>query len=461
MKKFILVAVALAFFAAPALANTDGVYLTATQPSEVLAGDTTFFDVTIWNNQSDAQWFSLASYPSDWISFEGGATSLIISGYSQRTFRVGVSPPEDARGIRYGYTIAAIGEETGRSTVDVVIPVQQRYTGVLLTDFFVSCSECSGETEFVATLKNVGNIDLKNLNLEFSAGQYSKSITIETLAPGEEKTISSKFLVDKWKPGNYDASAKLSSSYGSGFKSSKFSVMEIKKITATKSSQKNFWGSTIYTRIRNDGNVDDYAEVSSEKTNDLFVAVYPTEKPSSITGNALTWYAVLKPGEEKTISYSQVFWPIPFAGLFSLIALAYGYMLATAIDIRKNLLGRGENLGVSLSVKNNGSNADGVVVRDLVPSSFNVIPSFETSKPIMRKIAGGTELLWRLGTVKKGDEVVLHYKIKASAGSAGPLPKAVLRAKRGMNAVQKTSNFVVVPKIMGAQAQKLKVSVVE
>jgi len=459
-KLSVFAALALAFFSAPALAET-GVFLTATQPSEVLAGDTTFFDVTIWNNQSDGQWFSLAAYPSDWLSFDGGLTSIFIGGYSQRTFRIDVSPPIDARGIRYGYTITAMGEKTGRSTVDVVVPVQQRYAGALLTDFSVSCSECRDFVEVGASVKNVGNINLENINFAFSSGKYTKNIVLEKLQQGEEKTVSAKFLVEKWNPGSYDASVKFSSQYGSDYKTEKFSVPQIKLITTSKSVQKNFWGSTVYAIVRNDGNVEDYTEVNSEKTNDLFVAVYPIEKPSSITGNALTWYAVLKPGEEKTISYSQVFWPIPFGGLFALLLAGYGYMFATAIEIRKSLLGRGENLGVSISVKNKGADADGVVVRDVVPSSFSVIPAFETSKPIMRKTSEGTELLWRLGTVKKGDDVMLHYKIKSSGSAGGALPKAVLRCKRGLSPMQKTSNFVVVPKVPGAQPKKLKVSVVE
>ncbi len=459
MKKFILTLLTVAFLAAPAFAE-EGIFLTATQPSEVLAGDSTFFDVIIWNNQSDVQWFSLALYPSDWVSIEGGTSALFVSGYSYKTFRVTVSPPVDARGINYVYTISANSEKNGRSIVDVVIPVQQRYTGVILTDFSTSCSECRDSIELSATVKNVGNTELSNLNIVFSAAQYSKTTAIEKLLPGEVKTISAKYLTAKWNPGSYDASAKLSGAGSSEFKTAKFSVPEIKKITTTKTVQQNFWGSTVFITSRNDGNVNDNAQVQADKSSP-FIAVYPQEKPSAITGNALAWYASLSPGQEKTIAYSQVFWPIPFGGVIAVLLAAYGYMLATAIEIRKNLLGRGENLGVSISVKNKGTNADGVVVRDLVPANFSVIPSFETSKPIMRKISEGTELLWRLGTVKKGDEVMLHYRLKTSGPLGGPLPKAVLRCKRGLSPIQKTSNFVVVPKIPGAQAQKVKVSVVE
>ncbi len=460
MKKFVLALLAFIFFSAPALAE-NGVFLTSTQPSEVLAGDTTFFDVTIWNNQSDGQWFSLAVYPSDWISIEGGTSALFVGSYSSRTFRVSVSPPEDARGIRYVYAVSATGDNISPASVNVVVPVQQRYTGIMLTGFSLSCAECGSEVELMANVKNVGNTDLNNIDIAFTAGQYTKTSSIELLRQGEEKIISAKFLTSRWNPASYDASVKLTSQFGSDFKTQKFSVPEVKKITTTKYSQKNFWGSTIYTTVRNEGNIDDFAEVASEKTDSPFIAVYPQDKPSSITGNALTWYAPLAPGEERTIAYSQIFWPIPFGGLFAILLAGYGYMLATAIEISKSILGRGSVLGISLHVKNKGSDADGVVVRDIVPSNFSVIPEFETSKPIMRKTGDGTELLWRLGTVKKGDDVMLHYKIKSSSPSGGALPKAVLRCKRGLSPMQKTSNFVVVPRVPGAQPQKMKVVVEE
>ncbi len=459
MKNFFLLALTLAFFSAPALAE-DGVFLTAAQPAEVLAGDSTFFDVTIWNNRSESEWFSVSAYPADWISLEGGVSALFLGAYDYRTFRVSVAPSIDARSARYIYTISAQSEKSGRSSVDVAVPVQQRYTGVLLTDFSASCSSCSDSVELSAVVKNVGNVDLQEANVIFSAGGYAKAVQIESMRQGEEKTIRAKFLTGFWEPKEYFASAKLESKFGSDYKSLKFSVSEVKKITSTKYSQKTLLGTTVYITLRNEGNVPDTASTIADKS-DLLVAVYPESKPSSITGNALTWYAALAPGEERTISYSQIFWPIPFGSLFALLLAGYGYMLATAIEIRKSILGRGSVLGISLHVKNKGSDADGVVVKDIVPSNFSVIPEFETSKPIMRKTADGTELLWRLGTVKRGDDVMLHYKIKSSSPSGGALPKAVLRCKRGLSPMQKTSNFVVVRRVPGAQVQKVKVVVEE
>lgn len=460
MKKFVLIALAFVFFAAPALAD-GSVYLTATQPSEVLAGESTFFDATIWNNQSDSDWFSLSLYPSDWTSISEGTTALFVGGYDYKTFRVDVSPPADARGIRYVYTVSAQGQKAGKASVDVVVPVQQRYSGVMISDFSTSCLECKDSVEVQAVVKNVGNADLKDLVVVLSAGQYTKNFDIESLRQGEEKTISTKFLTGQWEPGTYDASAKLSSGAGTDYKTAKFSVVENKFISTTKSSQKNFWGSTVYLTIRNDGNVNDNAEISSEKINDFFVALQPSVKPSSVTGGVLTWYASLAPGEEKTFVYSQVFWPVPFGAVFSILIAIYAYSIATAIEIRKLILGKGNALGISLQIKNKGSDADGVIVRDVVPPNFSVIPLFETVKPIMRKIAEGTELIWRVGNVKKGDERVLHYKIKPNGPVSGALPTAVLRGRRGISYLQKTSNYAVLPRVQGAQPQKLKVVVEE
>lgn len=459
MKKFVLAALTFLIFAAPALAE-DGLFVTATQPSEVLAGESTFFDVTIDNKVEEADWYSLSIYPSDWVSIEGGTSALFLGAYDKKTFRVNVNPPVDARGINYIYSVSANGRKLGAST-GVIVPVKQRYRSLLLTDFSVSCSECSDFIELTAKVKNVGNIEIENLNFLISAGQYSKSVGLEKLEQGEEKTVSVKFLVGSWSPGNYDASVKLTSNAGSDNKRAQFSVPVQSRIISTKYSQKNFLGSTVYLIVKNEGNVQSTTDVLSEKISDPFVAVYPVDRPSSATGGILTWYATLAPGEQRTYVYSQVFWPIPLGGFLVVLGAAYAYVIATAIEIRKAIFGKAGVFGVSLQVKNRGPATDGVVVKDVVPATFSVIPSFETLKPIMRRVAEGTELIWRVGTVGKGEERVLHYKIKPVGPASGALPKAVLRGRRGMSYLQKTSNFVPVPHVPGAREQKLKVVVEE
>ena len=459
MKKIFFAFALLFSMAVPAFAEDGNITILATQPSEVLAGDSTFFTVDIINYFSGTDYFSISVYPSDWTSIEDGISSFRLSSGEKRSLKIFVSPPIDARASRYVYTIEIRKEDGERSKKDVVVSVQQRFQSLLLADASLSCNECKDSVNVYASVKNVGNTPVKNAKLVFSVGNYKKTVEVQKIFQGEEKTLSQNFLIYGWAPKTYTATVEMA---GPSYDSRKidFSVPAVKKISTKRTSVNSWWGSTAYITLLNEGNTEDSAQVNSEGIQSPLFAVYPNNKPSSITGNALTWYATLKPGESAIYSYSQVFWPLPFGVLFALVASVYGYFAMTAIEIRKYILGRGEILGVSLRIKNRGRTADGVIVRDVVPHEFSVVPAFETLKPIMRKISDGTELIWRIGSVQKGEETVLHYKIKSS-GSGSPLPPAQLKALRGESRVAAKSNFAVARRVPGAQAQQVIVSGVE
>ena len=89
-----------------------------------------------------------------------------------------------------------------------------------------------------------------------------------------------------------------------------------------------------------------------------------------------------------------------------------------------------------------------IVVRDIIPSSFELIKSFETIKPIKKEKENEIELIWKIRTMKPGEERVLHYKLKPKIGIIGSisLPKAIMECYLEEKRVVKKSNS---PKIKG------------
>ena len=94
---------------------------------------------------------------------------------------------------------------------------------------------------------------------------------------------------------------------------------------------------------------------------------------------------------------------------------------------------------------------------DVVPEEFILSGSFETLKPIVRKIGSGTEMIWRLGTIKRGEERLLHYKIKPRGIVTGEhsLPSAHLTARKGANTITTISNHANID--MGTGPSRIRV----
>jgi hypothetical protein len=70
-----------------------------------------------------------------------------------------------------------------------------------------------------------------------------------------------------------------------------------------------------------------------------------------------------------------------------------------------------------------------VLVRDFVPAVAMVVERFDTLRPMLRKVAGGTEVVWKIDSLGPGDERVLTYRIKPVVDIVGvlKLPKAYVR----------------------------------
>ncbi len=108
------------------------------------------------------------------------------------------------------------------------------------------------------------------------------------------------------------------------------------------------------------------------------------------------------------------------------------------------MLKKGKEVSVSLHVKNMMRGMENVVVKDTIPSGLQLARGFETMKPLIRKITGGTELVWRIGSLKPQEERVVHYTLRPTETHGSiPLPSAVAKATFKDKTVLRKSNIVI------------------
>ena len=143
----------------------------------------------------------------------------------------------------------------------------------------------------------------------------------------------------------------------------------------------------------------------------------------------------LSPGEEYRIIYEVSVWNVVLVFSILIVILVYLFTQIFKVDIKKSYrarkpLTKESEVCVTLEVKNRGrKEIKNVVVVDYVPSIMKVVEKFETLRPMIRKIRGGTQLVWKLGTLSPGDERIITYRVKPIVDILGTirLPKAYIK----------------------------------
>jgi hypothetical protein len=161
------------------------------------------------------------------------------------------------------------------------------------------------------------------------------------------------------------------------------------------------------------------------------------------------WRTSLQPNESISVSYSEIYWPTYVLIIAVVGALMFVYWQSTAFTFSKNIIGKtrfksGKDISVSLNLKSRRKGIDRVAIRDVVPSNFSIVSKFETVKPLIRKIANGVELIWKLGGLNPNEERVLHYTIRPDAEFSKKvnLPSALAKATNEKGLTLKHSNKV-------------------
>ena len=219
-----------------------------------------------------------------------------------------------------------------------------------------------------------------------------------------------------------------------------FVVQQFENPTAQKSVKFGILTQDIFLKVRNDGNAPVNASTSETVPVFLKTFINMIDKPDSeqtVGSNVIyTWlFYNLQPGEEKTIEYQINLWQIVLIIVLIIIAVADAFTYDFTIrNIKKHKLfgplAGTKEVTITLEVRNRTRHPiHDVSIRDFLPSFATVIDKFETVKPLIRKVAGGTEIIWKFDTLRSMDDRVLTYRIRPTMEILGEikLPKAVIR----------------------------------
>lgn len=444
----LLIITVFAFFAAAGFANSIAVSIDC--PKEVLAGDSITAKVTI-ENQGINDLFSIFSLGipevNNWIRIDKDVIKL-NSGESG-AIDISISPPKDAEAGTYSYdiTIDSMNSKQ-RIEKEIIFIVRKRTVNGVIKDFSMDCIQCKENIGVSFSIKNAGTSDLENVKAVVKAGGQQREFPLDNMGPGKDKGVKTTFSLKNIKPDRYKLNIDL---YGNGKKldseEKEFIIPVIEGIDIDKDVSSNILGNFIRIKAVNRGNGEDKIEIKSEVLGEWWAAFIGPE-PYLKEGGEWTWKSLLKPGESTEIVYREFYWPIPIVFVAIIIAVLYLYVSMTSMSLTKSIINirGGSEVSISLRIRNRGRDVEKIVVRDIIKPVFSVLSSFESLKPIARKTAVGTELLWKIDKIKHNEERVLHYKLKARVGVKNnmKLPASRLSGQSGERQVILSSNKPVI-----------------
>lgn len=266
--------------------------------------------------------------------------------------------------------------------------------------------------------------------------------SVDSLPSTSVKKISNTYIFNKYaSPGTYyvETIIKDETNFLKGYKlSDPITVNEVNKLVKEKSVQYGLISQTITLTVKNEGNVvasNFYVtETVPQFVKNLFYPQIEPDKEETKDIRVIYYWHVdmLTPGQEISIKYEirSISIVIVLILLILFVMIAFRYVFSPKIVKRARHFGaltREKEVVVSIEAKNNSRHEiKDAIVRDFVPSIATVVERFETLKPSVRKTEGGTELIWRLESLKPFEERVITYRIKPVVDIAGTLklPKA-------------------------------------
>ena len=426
---------------------------TVSSEPDIFAGDTSTFEATI-SNAGAQDWFSLSVFPTDWVRLESPSVKVPSGG--SFSIKVYINPPENTRSGIYDLKLyVAKGAE--KVEVPFQVSVKQRTTAALIENFVSNCAICKDSINVSMKVENVGNSDIKDAKLSLKLGSQEKTIEIGDLNATKSVDVTESFSLDGMTPGSSNVIALLTGNdMNLDVETKSFEIAAIDNIDVEREVSSFLFGNKVTLTATNKGNIVKEARITSTVSQYYWI-VYSGPQADE-QGAEWAWKRTLKPGESTEITYSEFVWPIPVIIIIIIIGAIYGYLQATALAVGKRVHHVAGEYAVSIFVKNRGQNAEDVVVRDIIPAHFALSGTFESLKPIAKKTSFGTELFWKMGHVKRGDEVILHYRMKPIGGIRGTvqLPAAGAKARRGQKSF---FAYSVKPVITGVMTEQPKLRV--
>jgi hypothetical protein len=410
MNKNLVFSVVFALFVFSSFVGAVDFEVDVDNPTQIFAGSTDFVKVSVTNLGLE-RWFTVSEFSSPEISrwFTKVDLTYKLTSGETKDFIFEITPNKETKATNYGYKfIIRAGDEKIEKDVRTEV-LKRTYSGII-SDVEPSCTDCRENVDIKVTIKNTGTGILSDLDLIFDVGGKTMKVPVGSLNQGESIEKIQNFEVDKSQPGKYTADVQL---YIDGKLADQvtelYNVPVYHQLDMNRDILHTPIGAFVTLKAINNGNSVDKAVFDDSVESEWWVS-YLGPSPES-TGESWTWFATLLPNQEGEVSYVLLYWPVPILVVLLIGGAVFSFLHLTGVNIDKGIFKSGDEVKVSLRVKNRGGVLEGAVVRDVVPNSFIIPKDFGTLKPIIRKTARGTELLWRVGNMHAGEERIVNYVI--------------------------------------------------
>ena len=462
MKKVVLIAIFSLFFILPAVMADVSVKL-STDNMIGYAGETSSIDVTVNNNGAAMDTFSISVWPQQYFGITTTLDKYLVTlnANSEEKVQLKFDIAMDAEEITPVFSITAksITNASVSDTQSFYLTVVRK-TNVYIKDIKLEKYTLNPEetAKIETVVINIGDTSSGKYYLETTIKKANNLIkkfddTLEGIAPLSTAQISKSYTFGKYDPpGTYAIQSVLKDSTDKTI-SSKATNLEIKAVNKTcnellsditKSTKYNFFWITTTLTIKNEGNVPTQSCDVTESVPSFVKTLFSPEiEPKSATQaeGRVVYSWLISPIEtgpinnKRIIKYSFDLWRI------WLTVLIVGVIIYTAFKLfykptivkrhsHEGPITRDKEILVSLDVRNRTKHEiRDVEVRDVVPSIARVVERFDTLAPRTKTSEIGTELRWKIDSLKPREERVLTYRIRPVVEVTGSLnlPEAKVR----------------------------------
>lgn len=419
------------------------------------SGESVIVDVTVQNNQNSQDRFSISVFylQNPGIAVIPERTSIDVGENSNSTFKLYFYASDCVEELRTLVTLNV------KSLLHGDVQDSKNLNLNTVRNFSVCIYETGIDKFIISPLETLKtSVKLKNptaalsppIVLETSILKDTQVIEkfedrIETVPANSMKQIDHNYTFSKYTPaGSYYVKFTLKYTSDVVLESKKidFRVTELPSNVVKEENVKwGFFTQTMIIKVRNEGNTNSSGfYVTAEIPTFMRPFFFPKLKPTGeeTIGNKIVfnWYIEgLAPAEERSIVYdvSTVNSLLIIIALIAFVMYSFKYIFRISIVKKHRYTGpitKDKEIVISLEVKNRTRHEiNDVLIRDFVPSIVTVVEKFDTLRPTLRKVSGGTEIAWKLNSLGPLEDRVLTYRVRPTLDIVGilKLPKALIR----------------------------------
>ncbi|MBN2102392.1 MAG: hypothetical protein JW716_05980 [Candidatus Aenigmarchaeota archaeon] len=446
MRKLILTGVFLLslFILFNPLISAAGVEITGTDSKTIEFGKSTRFDFTVKNslNMMMDIVVLVEGKHSEWVTLD--KYFFLVPALSQKQLDVVVFPQDNGTQTykltvqsismpnvyqSFAFSLKAVGDKKSE------ILVKEKKTSIQTVDAKISGSNIQ-----------MGAVILKPDETAITVDFYLKDINgdvilsyIKVLEGSGSKTVDYEFPTDGLLAGSYVTEVFVRDLMLS--KIDTVVIPEARNVKKTREVTSGFLYETVLISVENLGNVVEHNYAFGEEVplSEYIVWDVPPHASRSLDNGVIEgiWtIETMNPGDKVYISYTINYWfslmKIIIAVILVLIAVAIVYMKMSRPSITKRFVKKGSNhFLVILEAKGSFfTSIKSVLIKDTISPLMEVEGKFEGIAPVIRKGKDNTELLWRIGTMKRMDERILSYNVRGKVEAQIKLHPAVMRYKK-------------------------------